>query len=72
MEMSSNINGQMQGGAGQVSEGSSRASMPADRAQANQGVGKVPKPIPAALRDIPARKLETALSSRDKLLIQEK
>ena len=31
--------------------------MPADRAQANQGVGKVPKPIPASLRDTPARNL---------------
>ena len=30
--------------------------------QANQGVGKVPRPIPASLRDIPARKLGRALS----------
>ena len=37
-------------------------SMPADRAQANQGVGKVPKRIPASLRDTPARKLGKALS----------
>ena len=36
--------------------------MPADRAQANQGVGKEPKRIPASLRDIPARKLGKALS----------
>ena len=46
-------------------EGSNRglhaASMPADRAQANQGVGKVPKPIPASLRDTPARKRGKAL-----------
>ena len=35
--------------------------MPADRAQANQGVRKVPKPIPAFLRDTPARKLGRAL-----------
>ena len=38
----------MQTGTGQVLDGSSRglntASMPADRAQVNQGVGKVPKP----------------------------
>ena len=44
------------------SKGLSTASMPADRAQANQGVGKVPKPIPASLRDISARKLGKALS----------
>ena len=36
--------------------------MPADRAQATQGVGKVPKPIPASLWDTPARKLGKALS----------
>ena len=51
---------------GTVLDGSSRglntASMSADRAQANQGVGKVPKPIPASVRDIPARKLGKALS----------
>ena len=29
---------------------------------ANQGVGKVPKPIPASLRVTPARKLKKALS----------
>ena len=58
MEMGSNINERMQ-------SGTVSASMPADRSQANQGVGKVPKPIPAALRDTPARKLGTALSSRD-------
>ena len=49
-----------------VLDGSSRglntASMPADRAQVNQGVGKVPKPIPASLRDTLARKLGKALS----------
>ena len=53
-------------GDGQVLDGSSRrpntASMPAERAQANQGVGKVPKPIPASLGDTPARKLWKALS----------
>ena len=31
--------------------------------QANQGVGKVPRPIPASLRDTPARKLGKALLS---------
>ena len=40
-------------GTGQVSDGSVRglstASMSADRAQANQGVGKVPIPIPVSL-----------------------
>ena len=40
-------------GTAQVLDGSGRglntASMPADRAQANQGVGKVPKSIPASL-----------------------
>ena len=50
----------MQTGMGQVLDGPSRglntASMPADRAQANQGVGKVPKSIPASLRDTAARK----------------
>ena len=50
---------------GHVLDGSSRglntASMPADRAQANQGVGKVPKPIPASPWDTPARKLGKAL-----------
>ena len=49
-----------------VLDGSSRglntASMPADRAQVNQGVGKVPKPIPASLRGTPARKLGKELS----------
>ena len=51
--------------------------MPADRAQANQGVGKVPKSIPASLRDTPARKPGKALSKmasrqkRVKLLIEE-
>ena len=38
------------------SRGLITASLPADRPQANQGVGKVPKPIPASLRDTPARK----------------
>ena len=46
-------------GTGQVLGGSHRGlnteSMPADRAQANQGVVKLPKPIPASLRDTPAR-----------------
>ena len=55
----------MQTGTGQVLDGSSRglntASMPADRAQANQGVGKVPKPIPMSLWDTPDRKLGKAL-----------
>ena len=36
--------------------------MPAYRAQANQGVGKVPKPIPASLWDTPARKHVKSLS----------
>ena len=53
--------------------------MPAERAQANQGVGKVPSPIPSSLQDTPARKLRKALSrmasrqaeSEIKLLIQE-
>ena len=39
-----------------------QASVPANRAQANQGVGKIPKPIAASLRDTPARKLGEALS----------
>ena len=43
----------MQAVTGQVLGGSSRvlstASMPADRTQSYQGVGKVPKPIPASL-----------------------
>ena len=50
----------MQTGTGQVLDGASRghntASMPADKAQANQGVGKVPKPIPAFLQDTLGRK----------------
>ena len=45
-----------------LSRGLNTASMPADRAQVNQGVGKVPKPIPASLRNTPARKLGKALS----------
>ena len=44
------------------SRGLSTASLPADRAQANQGVGKVPKLIPASLRDTSARNLGKALS----------
>ena len=36
--------------------------LPADRAQANQGVGKVPKPIPTSLWDTSARKPGNALS----------
>ena len=51
---------------GQVLDGSSRglntASMPADRAEANQRAGKIPNLIPAYLRDTPARKLGKALS----------
>ena len=39
----------------------SSASMSADWAQANQGVGKVPKMILASLWDTPARKLGKAL-----------
>ena len=39
----------------------SSASMSADRAQANQGVGKVPKTILTSLWDTPARKLWKAL-----------
>ena len=54
--------------------------LPADRAQANQGVGKVPKPVPTSLWDTSARKPENALcpewpadktESEIKLLIQE-
>ena len=41
---------------GNTGRGLSTASMPADRAQANQRVGKVPKPIPAFLQDAPTRK----------------
>ena len=56
----------MQTGTGQVLDGSSRglstASKPADRAQANQGAGKVPKPILASLCDILARQRGKALS----------
>ena len=45
------------------SRGLNTASMPADRAEANQGVGKVPKTeVSASLRDTPARKLGKALS----------
>ena len=39
-----------------LSRGLNTASMPADRAQANQVVGKVPKPI---LRDTPAKNKTT-------------
>ena len=54
-------------------------SMPADRAQANQGVGKVPKPILASQLDTPSRKLvkstvengQQAKQSEIKLFIQE-
>ena len=61
------------------SRGLNTASMPADRAQANHEVGKVPKPITESLWDTPARKLGKALSrmsSRQKqpvikLLVQE-
>ena len=56
----------MQTGTGQVLKGSSRglntASMAADTAQANQRVEKVPKPIPASLRNTSARQLGKALS----------
>ena len=56
----------MQTGIAQVLDGSSRglntASMPADTAQANQGAGKVPKPILASLWNTPARKLGKASS----------
>ena len=57
---------EMQTGTGQFLDGSHKglniASMPADRAQANQGVGKVHKPIPASLRDTSATKLGKTLS----------
>ena len=43
------------------SKGFSSAKIPADRAQANQGVGKVPKLIPASLWDTLARKFGKAL-----------
>ena len=56
----------MQTGIAQALDGSSRglntASMPADTAQANQGAGKVPKPILASLWNTPARKLGKASS----------
>ena len=55
-----------QTGTGQVLDGSSTglstASTPAERAQANQGVPKLAKPIPSSLPDIPARQLGKALS----------
>ena len=55
----------MQTGRGQDLDGSSRglntACMQPDRAQANQGVGKVNKLIPASLWDTPARKLGKVL-----------
>ena len=44
-----------------ASRGLDTANMPADT-QANQGVGKVPKLIPASQRDTPAKKLGKALS----------
>ena len=47
---------------GQAEDSISTASMPADRAQANQGVGKVPKPIPVSLRDTPVRNHGKSLS----------
>ena len=54
---------------GTVLDGSSRrlntASMPADRAQANQGVGKVPKPIPASLRKVLSRMVSRQNRVRD-------
>ena len=56
----------MQTRTGQVLDGSSRglstASICQLTAQANQGMGKVPKPIPASLRDAPSKKLGKALS----------
>ena len=56
----------MQTGTGQILDGSSSclstASMPADRAQGNQGVQRVPRPITAFLRATRARKLGKALS----------
>ena len=54
--------------------GLNTACMPADRAEANQGVGKVLKPILASLGDTPARKPGKALSrvaSRQNRVIQE-
>ena len=64
---------------GQAEDSISTASMPPDRAQANQGVGKVPKPIPVFLWDTPVRNHGKALSrmtsrqkeSEIKLLFQE-
>ena len=58
------------------SRGSSRglgiATMPADRARANQGVGKVPRLIMASLSNTPARKWPAGnLETEVKLLIQE-
>ena len=71
----------MQTGTGQVLDESNRGlntvSMPADRTQANQGVGKIPKPISASLWDTHARKHGKVLSRMAsgqtgvKLLIQE-
>ena len=57
---------EMQTGTGKVLDGSTRrlstASMPADRTQANHGIGKVLKPVLASLWDTPARKCAKALS----------
>ena len=51
---------------GQILDESSRglntASMPADKPQSNQGVGKVPKPIPASQPDTPIKIRGKALS----------
>ena len=56
----------MKTGTGQVLGGSSRglntASMPLDRTQEKQGLGKAGKPIPASLWDSPAREFGKALS----------
>ena len=57
----------MQAGVGQVSGGSSREinteCMPADRAQANQAVWKVPKPILASLRHSCQQMLEGSVEN---------
>ena len=54
---------------GTVLDGSSRrlntASMPADRAHANQGLGEVPKPIPASFRKALSRMVSRQNRVRD-------
>ena len=58
----------MQTETGQILDGSSRwlstAGMPADRTQANQGAGKVPKPIPDSILCDKAERDEGSLTKR--------